>query len=134
MQTVEPVQWYRDPWFYTLLALAPLAWILPQPMFRIGLWSLVVMALAEEMLFRGVVQQFLLHRAAFGRRIGPLTLANITASLVFVLAHLVAQPPLWAAAVFVPALIFGWIWDRHGRILPCTVVHFAYNFCFFYRP
>ncbi|WP_092117703.1 JDVT-CTERM system glutamic-type intramembrane protease MrtJ [Desulfonatronum thiosulfatophilum] len=131
MQALASGWWHRDPWFYALLALGPLAWLLPEPVFRIAIWRLTIMALAEELLFRGLIQQFMLRRPLFQHRLGPLTLANVAASILFVLAHLVAQPPLWAAAVFIPSLIFGWIWDRHGRVVPCTMVHFWYNLCFF---
>lgn len=125
--------WFRDPWLYAVLGLAPSAWLLPEPTQTIAVWRLVFLALAEEVLFRGMFQDWLRGRPCFLRRVGPVTKANIVASLCFMAVHFVVQPPLWAVAVFIPSLIFGWIWDRHRRILPCTLVHFTYNFCFFYR-
>lgn len=116
-----------------MLGLAPIAWLLPEPVQTIAVWRLFLLALAEEVLFRGMFQDWLRGRPFFLRRVGPVTNANIVASLCFMAVHFVAQPPLWAMAVFFPSLIFGWIWDRHRRILPCLLVHFAYNFCFFYR-
>lgn len=133
LQALGTCGWLRDPRFYAVLALGPTAWLLPEPALRIALWRLALLALAEEALFRGVLQQWLLRRVGFARRFGPLTLANLTASSCFALAHLLVQPPLWAAAVFFPSLIFGWLWDRHERLLPCALVHFSYNLWFFYR-
>ena len=125
--------WFRDPWPFAALALGPLAWLLPAPGITIAWWRLAVLALLEEILFRGLLQQNLRRWPLFKCLLGPLSPANVAASLVFVLAHLVAQPPAWALAVFFPSLVFGWIWDRHERILPCATVHFFYNLCFFYR-
>ncbi|PTN36710.1 JDVT-CTERM system CAAX-type protease [Desulfonatronum sp. SC1] len=133
VQTVARGAWLRDPWLYTALALAPTAWLLPAPGVSMALWRLGLLALAEEVVFRGLLQEWLRGRTVFLRSWGPLTLANLVASACFAAAHLLAQPPLWAAAVFFPSLIFGWIWDRHGRILPCVLVHFSYNLCFFHR-
>lgn len=133
MQTVERGDWFRDPRFYAVLALAPAAWFLPEPSISIALWWLALLALLEEALFRGLFQEWLRRWHVFLLRLGPLTLANIIVSACFSAAHLIAQPPLWALAVFFPSLIFGWIWDRHGRLLPCVLVHFSYNVFFFYR-
>ncbi len=133
VQAVERKAWFRDPWLYAALALAPTAWLLPAPVVSVALWRMGLLALAEEVVFRGLLQEWLRGRATFLRSWGPLTLANLVASACFAAAHLLAQPPLWAAAVFFPSLIFGWIWDRHGRILPCVLVHFGYNLFFFHR-
>jgi uncharacterized protein len=123
--------WYLDARFYAVLALGPLAWLLPEAGFRIVWWRLAYMALGEEILFRGLLHHGLLRMPFFGQSLGPLTLANIATSLVFVLAHFLAQPPIWALAVFFPSLIFGWLWDRYGQIVPCASVHLFYNLCFF---
>lgn len=98
-----------------------------------ALWRLGLLALAEEVAFRGLLQEWLRGRSVFGRSLGPLTLANFLASICFAASHLPAQSPHWAASVFFPSLIFGWIWDRHGCILPCALVHFGYNLFFFHR-
>jgi uncharacterized protein len=127
-------EWLRDPWLYAAAGLAPLAWLLPGGEADPALWRLAVLALVEEMLFRGLVQEALLRKAFLRRRAGPVTLANIVASAVFVLAHALTQPLTWALAVVFPSLIFGWMWDRHRTILPCSALHLLYNLFFFYRP
>lgn len=125
--------WFQDWRYFAVLALGLLAWILPEPALRIAWWRLAIMALAEEIIFRGLLQSKLKRFAVLNRRLGPLSLANVAASLLFAVAHLIAQPPAWAAAVFFPSLVFGWLWDRYGRIAPCWLAHFFYNLCFFYR-
>jgi uncharacterized protein len=99
----------RLPGFHTLLLLA--------------LWQ----PLIEELLFRGVLQGALLKRRWARQRICGLTLANLLASLLFVLAHLFHQTPLWAGAVLLPSLIFGHFRDRHHHIYPSMVLHATYN-------
>lgn len=133
VQAVGREKWLRDPWVYAVLALAPAAWLLPGPGGGVAVWRLGLLALVEEVLFRGLLQEWLRGHPAFLRSWGPLTLANLVASICFAAAHLFAQPPLWAAGVFFPSLVFGWIWDRHVRILPCALVHFGYNLFFFHR-
>ncbi|HDQ39520.1 MAG TPA: JDVT-CTERM system CAAX-type protease [Desulfonatronum sp.] len=125
--------WYRDWRYFAVLALGLLAWALPEPALRIAWWRLAVLALAEEIVFRGLLQRELSRVVFLSRRIGPLSLANVLASAVFAAVHLIAQPLVWAAAVFAPSLIFGWIWDRYQRIAPCWLAHFLFNFWFFYR-
>lgn len=125
--------WFRDGRFYAVLALGLTAWLLPDPLVRIAWWRLAILALAEEILFRGLVQREVSRIVFFGRGVGPLSFANILTSAVFAAAHLVSQPPQWAAAVLFPSLVFGWLWDRYQNIAPCWAAHFFYNLCFFYR-
>lgn len=131
MATDRP--WFKDPLFFAVLTLGVLAWVLPEPGLRIAWWRLAVLALVEEIIFRGLLQRKLSCVSFLARRRGPLSLANFVVSLIFAAMHMIAQPPLWAAAVFFPSLIFGWIWDRYNRIAPCWLAHFFYNICFFHR-
>lgn len=85
----------------------------------------------EELLFRGVVQgQFRLRTWGVEKRWG-MTQANLLTSVLFVLAHAFYHPPLWAVAVFVPSLVFGYFRDRYGNISPSLVLHVYYNIGFF---
>lgn len=87
---------------------------------------LLVQPLVEELVFRGVLQGQLLRLGA-ARRIGPLTLANLATTAVFVALHLGAQPPAWALAVAVPSLLFGHLRERLGSVWPAVAVHAFYN-------
>jgi len=85
----------------------------------------------EELAFRGVIQGYLsLHipRHYFGAH---LTVANLLTSLLFVAIHFVHHPPLWAIAVFVPSLIFGYFRERFGSVIPAIVLHAFYNGVYF---
>jgi uncharacterized protein len=125
---------FGDPLFYLALGLGGAAFLLPHPDVGIAWTVLLVKALIEEAAFRWGLQGFL---GAYlrGRMVfGPLSLANLLASLAFAGLHFINQPPLWAAAVFFPSLVFGWLWDRHRSLLACWLVHFFYNLLFFHRP
>jgi hypothetical protein len=129
-----------DPLYLLLLSFGFMAWLLPRPGFEIGLLWLALKAVAEEVAFRYGLQEFLTRRFAASwpssRADGPLpgiTIANLVTSAVFAAFHLISQPPLAAASVFVPSLAFGLAWDRHKNLLACWLLHFAYNALLFYR-
>lgn len=82
--------------------------------------------LLEELVFRGIVQGELL-RWTRGRMAGPLTRANLATTVLFVAAHLLAQPPAWALAVAAPSLVLGHVRDRLRSVWPAVVLHAIYN-------
>lgn len=131
---LEALIFLKDPWFWPLMALGFIAWVLPGPSMTIPWYWLMPKALAEELFFRFLLQETI-DRMLRGRfHFGVLSVANLTASLLFSLAHLMSQPPLWAGLVFFPSLVFGLAWDRYKNVLPCFLLHFCYNFLLFYRP
>ncbi len=86
----------------------------------------VVQPLAEELVFRGMLQGALLTRTS-RRRLGPVTFANLGTTLLFVAWHLGAQPHAWALAVTVPSLVFGHLRERLASVWPAVMVHMVYN-------
>lgn len=94
------------------------------------LWvQLLLVALPEELFYRGYLQtrlQQLIGRrlVIFGGDVGP---AIIVTSAVFALGHLIAIPAATRLAVFFPSLLFGWLRDRTGSIIPGIVVHALSN-------
>lgn len=86
----------------------------------------LVQPLAEELVFRGVLQGQLLRLSA-ARRLGPVTLANLGTTAGFVALHFLAQPPLWALSVALPSLVFGHLRERFASVLPAVIVHATYN-------
>ena len=99
------------------------AW--PEP--RVWLMVVLVWPVAEEILFRGLLQGEL-RRLAWGTRaLAGITAANLVTSLVFVALHFIQHPPLWAAAVFMPSLVFGYFRDRHDSLYPALALHMVYN-------
>lgn len=130
-----------SPSFYLALAAGPvvlffLGMALPswhegiRPDWRIAFSFLLWQPLVEEMLFRGVVQGSARRQAWGVRAVLGISLANVVTSLVFMVAHLVQHPPLWALAVLAPSLVFGYVRDRYGHILPSLILHIAYNACY----
>lgn len=87
------------------------------------IWS----PLVEELLFRGIIQGQLYRLWDSNRTFFGLSYANWITSALFSGLHFVHHPPLWAAAVFLPSLVFGYFRDRYGSILPSITVHAIYN-------
>ncbi|HKB52664.1 MAG TPA: JDVT-CTERM system glutamic-type intramembrane protease [Ramlibacter sp.] len=85
---------------------------------------------AEELLFRGVLQGELLRlttRDGTTLRLGPVSAANALATLAFVAFHTIAQPLAWALAVALPSLVFGHLRERFASVWPAVLVHVFYN-------
>ena len=99
-----------------------------------GLWAwaslLLVQPILEELVFRGVLQGFLLRLSTVHdqpRRLGPVTVANVLVTIGFVALHLRAQPLAWALAVAGPSLLLGHLRERFTSVWPCVLVHAFYN-------
>ena len=117
-------------WFLLYLLIRPeLDWTWPLHHPGRFLWPVLFFPVVEEILFRGLVQE--LVRDYFSTaRLGPLTVANIVTSLLFAGLHFIYQPPLWAALVFIPSLVFGHFKDRSGKLTAPIILHMFYNFGF----
>lgn len=122
-----------DPVFYLFLSFGFLGLYVPAPDVRLTLSWLFLKAFIEELFFRFLLQEGLDRLLKYGWRLGPLSLANVAASLIFACMHLVHQPASWAFLTFVPSLAFGYIWQRYRSVVPGTLIHFAYNACLFYQ-
>lgn len=131
--------WLADPRFALALAAGVVFWIAlawldaAPPLYgAAALASLVlIQPVVEELLFRGLLQGRLAARAWGRRQFAGFTLANLAASLVFTALHFIAHPPLWAAGVLLPSLLFGYFRDRHGSVLPAIALHVFYNAGYF---
>jgi membrane protease YdiL (CAAX protease family) len=130
---------YRDPRFIVTLPAVCLVlvimqqWVLPDsPAPWQASWSLLAaftlwQPLIEELLFRGLVQGQLLRLPWGGRAWYGVTSANVVTSLLFTGLHFIHHPPLWAASVVVPSLLFGYFRDRHHSLYPALVLHILFN-------
>lgn len=115
---------YQDVWF----SHAPhFAW--PKNLYAISVTHLLLVALPEELFYRGYLQEKL--RRAFpggvrllGATIGPAIL--LTAAL-FALGHFVVDLRPMRLGVFFPALLFGWIKERTGTITAPILFHAMSN-------
>ena len=101
--------------------------VLSPVFFSLVLWQPTM----EEFLFRGCLHGQLCQRSWGQRRWYGITAANGCTSLLFAVGHCWYHPPLWAAAVLFPSLIFGYFRDRYASVYPCVVLHAFYNAGYF---
>ena len=128
--------WVPDPHVIAaVLAVVPVLFVLGltlgDRMQRVDGWSawlsfVALRPIAEELVFRGVIQGQLLHRTS-ARKLGPVTQANLWTTAGFVALHFAAQPPGWALAVALPSLVFGHVRERFGSVVPAIALHALYN-------
>ena len=87
--------------------------------------QLVVVALPEELFFRGCLHRLLEERFPPTRRWlgGGLGVALLLSSLAFALVHLPKNGDPRALATFFPGLLFGWMRSATGSIMPSVLVH-----------
>jgi uncharacterized protein len=91
--------------------------------------QLIVVALPEELFFRGFLLGLLERRWPPARRVlgGGVGLALVVSSLAFALIHLPKDGDPRALATFFPGLLFGWMRSATGSILAPTLVHAGSN-------
>lgn len=87
----------------------------------------LLLPVAEEVVFRGFLQGWLLRRAAFKRgRIG-ISGANLVTSVAFALAHLWQHPAWLFPGYFAVSLVLGYFRERYGGVLVPVLLHSYYN-------
>lgn len=107
-------------------------WVKPYPsevqfswaqLLSLVIWQPVI----EEILFRGIIQGQFASRA-WGRHswLG-ISMANISASVLFALVHLFHSAPMFALIVFAPSLVFGYFRDYCNSVYPPIIIHGSYN-------
>jgi membrane protease YdiL (CAAX protease family) len=134
----------HDRQFAAALAAGPIAWIAlaagagiqPNPGWVLAdparaLALVVAWPFLEEAIFRGGLQPALARTRWGAREAWGVTTANVATSAVFAAAHLATQAPEWAAAAFVPSLVFGHFRERYGSIAPSAALHVFYNAGYF---
>jgi membrane protease YdiL (CAAX protease family) len=93
-----------------------------------ALGGYLLIALIEEVLFRGLIQNLL------SERVGNKWVALVIASLVFGLAHLNNTTtgyasPNWAYALMasMAGVAYGWVWLRTGKVTASALTHMLVN-------
>ncbi len=116
-------------------ALAPyageprLGFRLPDRLATLVLVQLLVVALPEEMFYRGFVQTAWARSApergvsVLGARLGK---GFLWTQILFALGHLVVLQP-WRLGTFFPGLLFGWLRERTGNVAAPVVLHALSN-------
>jgi uncharacterized protein len=102
---------------------------LPPGFALLALSQLVVVAIPEELFFRGYLMERLEQVWPPTRRLlgAPVGLALLASSALFALGHLLVIPNPQRLAVFFPALVFGWIRARTGSIAAGATFHALCN-------
>lgn len=126
----------RD-WQFWLVVLLPLlfwiSWWLALPTRSnpapASFWlnQVFLIPLIEELIFRGWLQGRLLRSQKMRRHCCQISFANLATALLFSVAHLITHPPLWALAVVIPALVFGYFRERYNSLYPAIFLHVYYN-------
>ena len=83
----------------------------------------------EEILFRGLIQPTIAKQ--FSKSWLIISQANLITSALFVSLHFINHPPLWALAVVIPSITFGYIQERVNHILAPITLHITYNAGYF---
>jgi membrane protease YdiL (CAAX protease family) len=91
--------------------------------------QVVVIALPEELFFRGFLHQLLERAMPPRRRLlgGGIGWALVLSSALFAVGHLAAGFDPRRLSVFFPGLLFGWMRSATGSILAGTIAHAASN-------
>ena len=91
--------------------------------------QVVVIALPEELFFRGFIHQLLERAIPPRRRLwgGGIGWALVLSSALFAAGHLAAGLDPRRLAVFFPGLLFGWMRSATGSILAGTIAHALSN-------
>lgn len=87
----------------------------------------LLLPLAEEVVFRGFLQGWLLRRASFKRARFGISGANLATSCAFALAHLWRHPPVLFPGYFGVSLVLGYFRERYGGVLVPALLHSYYN-------
>jgi membrane protease YdiL (CAAX protease family) len=85
----------------------------------------VLSPVAEEFFFRGFLQSWLKKKMT--SVLFHVSLANVTASLLFSLVHMAGWGVEHGLMVFAPSLIIGVLYDRTGRVSFAILLHSIYN-------
>jgi len=93
-------------------------------------WQLVLVAVPEEIFFRGYLQQrirvWALERSP-DRPLRAAWMAIAASALLFAGAHVAVEPGWVRAAVLFPGLLMGWLRERTGGLLAPTGFHWLAN-------
>ncbi len=91
--------------------------------------QVVVVALPEELFFRGLIHELCERAVPPKRRLlgGGIGWALVISSALFALGHLAVTFDAPRLAVLFPGLVFGWMRSATGSILAGTIAHAASN-------
>ena len=96
---------------------------------RLAFFQVIVVALPEELFFRGFVLELLEKSMPPKRRIwgGGIGKALLLSSALFALSHVLVAFDPRRLAVFFPGLVFGWMYSATRSILAGVIFHTCAN-------
>ena len=83
--------------------------------------------IAEEALFRGFIQGWLLGKDGFKHVTAGFSRANWLTSIAFACAHIWQHPLILIPGYFAVSLVLGHFRERYGGILVPVILHSYYN-------
>jgi membrane protease YdiL (CAAX protease family) len=89
--------------------------------------SLVLWSVAEEIVFRGIVQSALLRWRPLREERFFVSGANALTSLLFAGLHAWRHPIAVALAIFPVSLVLGRAREKSGRVSPAALLHIYFN-------
>ena len=123
-------------WWQTFAPICP-RWLghlspplrLPADFALLALSQVLVVALPEELFFRGYLWSRLAQRWRGGRRFLGATVGNtwLATSALFAVGHVAVDLDPRRLVVFFPALVFGWMRARSDSIVPGLMFHALCN-------
>lgn len=112
---------YYTKWLFGLKVLPGV----PSDLARLLVTQFLCIALPEEVFYRGYVQSRL-NEVFTGRIGGPLLTVGfglVYANALFALGHYLITFSVHSLATFFPGLLFGWLRERSGSVLPSAIFH-----------
>ena len=108
----------------------------PDKIVALVLAEIFLVGLPEEVFFRGYLQTHLeiIFTKRFRFRGVVFGLAMILTAVLFTLSHFLLTKQFFSLAVFFPAMIFGWLKERTGRVLAPAIFHAFANVVYYFTP
>ena len=97
---------------------------------RSSFWTaaiLLIFPVLEEIVFRGLIQDYLSNKTTDWDSFLGITWANWLTTLLFCVTHLVTRSLLVASLVIVPSLLLGALRDRGFSIKALAAIHVYWN-------
>ena len=88
---------------------------------------LLIFPVLEEIVFRGLIQDYLSNKTIGWDSFLGITWANWLTTLLFCVTHLVTRSMLVASLVIVPSLLLGALRDRGFSIKALAAIHLYWN-------
>jgi membrane protease YdiL (CAAX protease family) len=112
--------------FYRGFAAEPWGSVLERVGAAAALYHLALIAIPEELFFRGYLQSRLIAWSKANGIHGP-ALPILLTALLFALAHIIVTPGWERAAVFFPGMVMSWLRYRSGSLLASAGFHWLAN-------